>query len=207
MSNGSANSAALAAGGRGNPRSSGYERAQHDWYREPPWLVDALLDAEQFEGGVLDPACGGGTIPSRCLARGLLAIGSDIVNRGFGERQNFFVRTAPIDNIITNPPFNQAQQFVEHALKLTRRKVAVVQRLAFLEGQKRKRMFDGTPLARVWVSSRRACMPPGTGFITDSQRDQWGALRTQEGRGGAIAYAWFVWDHAHSGPPTLGWLP
>lgn len=206
MSNGAANSAALATGGRGNPRDSGYERVRDDWYREPPWLVDALLDVEPFVGGILDPACGGGTIPGRCLARGLLAIGSDIVNRGFGERQSFFVRSAPVDNIITNPPFNQAQEFVEHALTIARRKVAVVQRLAFLEGQRRKRMFERTPLARIWVSSRRACMPPGAGF-SDGQRDQWGALRTQEGRGGAIAYAWFVWDKAYSGPPSLGWLP
>ncbi len=206
MSNGATNSAALAAGGRGNPRSSGYKRVVGDWYREPGWLVDALLDVEAFEGGVLDPACGGGTIPARCLARGLLAIGTDIVDRGFGERQNFYVRTAPVDNIICNPPFNQAQQFVEHALTLARRKVAIVQRLAFLEGQKRKRLFEKTPLARIWVSSRRACMPPGIGY-SDGPRDQWGALKAQDGRGGAIAYAWFVWDHAYSGAPTIGWLP
>lgn len=193
MSNGATNSAALAVDGRGNPRSSGYKRVVNDWYREPSWLVDALLDVEAFEGPILDPACGGGTIPARCLARGLPVIGTDIVDRGFGERQNFFVRTAPVDNIICNPPFNLAQRFVEHALTLVRRKVAVVQRLAFLEGQKRRTMFVRTPLARIWVSSRRASMPPGQ--------------LAQEGRGGAIAYAWFVWDHAHVGAPAIGWLP
>lgn len=204
MSNGATNSAALACGGRGNPRSSGYDRAAEDWYREPPWLVDALLDVEHFDGAVLDPACGGGTIPSCCLSRGIPAYGADIVDRGW-EVADFFDQSQPWDNIITNPPFNRAQEFVEHALSLARRKVAIVQRLAFLEGQKRRRLFETTPLARVWVSSRRACMPPGAGW-GDGQRDQWGALRTQEGRGGAIAYAWFVWDKAHQGPPSLGWL-
>lgn len=24
---------------------------------------------------------------------------------------------------------------------------------------------------------------------------------------GAIAFAWFVWEWGHQGPPTLGWLP
>ena len=205
MSNGATNSAALAAGGRGNPRASGYARADADWYREPAWLVDALLDVEHFTGGVLDPACGGGTIPARCLARGMLAIGTDIVDRGFGERQNFFERKSPVDNIICNPPFNRAQKFVEHALSLTRRKVAIVQRLAFLEGQERRHMWEATPLARIWVSSKRACMPPGVGFAS-GERDRWGALKVQEGRGGAIAYAWFVWDHSHVGPATVGWV-
>jgi hypothetical protein len=24
---------------------------------------------------------------------------------------------------------------------------------------------------------------------------------------GMMAFAWFVWDHAHRGAPTIGWLP
>lgn len=198
--------AALSVGGRGNPRSSGYERAADDWYCEPPWLVDALLDCEQFVGSVHDPACGGGTIPARCLARGIPATGADIIARGFGEVEDFFLSSRRADNIIVNPPFDRAQEFAERALLLATRKVAIVQRLVFLESQKRRPWFQRTPLAHVWVSSRRACMPPGDGW-TDGQRAQWGALKHQKGRGGAIAYGWFVWDHAHSGPPTLGWLP
>jgi hypothetical protein len=41
---------------KGNARSSGYERHQHDWYRESPESVDMLLDVETFEGSTLDPA-------------------------------------------------------------------------------------------------------------------------------------------------------
>ena len=82
MSNGTGNSAALVAGGRGNPRSSGYERAANDWYREPAWLVDALLEHELFVGTIWDPACGGGTIPGRCKAWGYDTMASDIVDRG-----------------------------------------------------------------------------------------------------------------------------
>lgn len=201
--------AALAAGGRGNPRASGYERADADWYREPGWLVDALLDAEPIVGAVHDPACGGGTIPSRCLARGIPATGADMHDRGYGLPGSDFLAVdaslAPFDNIIVNPPFSLAQEFVEQALKLASRKVIIIQRLAFAEGQKRRRMFEATPLKKIWISSKRACMPPGAGF-TDGQRDQWGALKTQDGRGGAIAYAWFVWERGYIGRPEVGWL-
>lgn len=58
--------------------------------------------------------------------------------------------------------------------------------------KRRDSLFQKTPLARVWVSSRRASMPPGgTGIPA---------------KGGAIPYAWFVWEHRYSGPPVIGWL-
>jgi hypothetical protein len=52
-------------------------------------------------------------------------------------------------------------------------------------------MFPNQPLARVWVMSRRVPMWRG------EVRDEIGSL---------MAMAWFVWDHAHKGPPQLGWL-
>ena len=82
--------------------------------------------------------------------------------------------------------------FLLHALKLTTGKVALLARLALLEGQKRRALFQSTPLARVWVSSRRVSMPPGGTDIP--------------AKGGAIAYAWFVWERGYSGAPSLGWL-
>lgn len=198
--------AALGVGGRGNPRSSGYERTLNDHYVEPGWIVDALLDAEPFEGTIYDPACGGGNIPLRCRARGMESVGSDLVDRGFGETIDFFLVNEQHDNIICNPPFSLAQKFVEHALERTSKKVAIIQRLAFAEGQKRRLFFESTPISRILVSSRRACMPPGVGF-KEGQEAEWGALPNQPGRGGAIAYAWFIWTRHHKGPPTFGWLP
>jgi hypothetical protein len=49
-------------------RHSGYPRDQQEWYVEPRWCVELMLDqlerdGEPFEGEVLDPCCGGGTIP------------------------------------------------------------------------------------------------------------------------------------------------
>jgi hypothetical protein len=174
-------------------RASGYERVSNDWYVEPRWLVDALLDVEAFSGVCWDPACGGGNIPEALKMRGIFCRASDIANRGYGEISvDFLAGAGSADHIISNPPYGIIEAWIEHALACTTGKVAILARLALLEGQKRKAFFARTPLARVWVSSRRASMPPGGVDLPAS--------------GGAIAYAWFVWEHGHAGPATLGWV-
>ena len=140
---------------RAKAADSGYQRQPHDFYVEPPWVVEALLDVEQFVGLVLDPACGSGTIPFVCRQRGITATGSDIANRGFGDVMDFFDRREPVANIASNPLFALVERFVEHALTLAADKVAILGRLALLEGQRRRVLLERTPLARVWVFSRR----------------------------------------------------
>lgn len=195
---------------KGNPRDSGYARNANDWYVEPAEAAHALIDAERFEGETLDPACGGGNIVRVFRARGLDAWGTDLVMRYdqmetdgmprpmFGCTGDF-TRPVPdecysnVDNIVSNPPFKIAERFIVNGLKRARRKVALLQRLAFLEGQQRAALFLSSPLARVHVFSYRISMPPGgvTGI---------------EAKGGSVAFAWFVWEHGHQGPPTINWL-
>lgn len=178
----------------GNARSSGYDRNADDWYVEPAACVDALLDVEQFTGPVWDPACGEGNVLRRCAARSIGANGSDIVDRGCGAVQQDFL--APLGlrrlghDIICNPPFKDAQAFVERALVECEGKVAIVQRLAFLEGQKRREFFLRTGLSRVWIHSSRQSMPPGGSDLP--------------AKGGSVAYAWFVWARTTPGAPFLG---
>lgn len=171
---------------------SGYDRTEADWYVEPFWLVDALFAKEKFEGTCWDPACGGGTIPRAATRAGFTITGTDLIDRGFGGVENFFNTDLQVNNIISNPPFELLEPWLAKSLKSTTRKVALIARLAFLEGQKRKLMFENTPFSKIYVSSRRASMPPGGSTI--------------EPKGGAIPYAWFLWDHAHVGPATVHWL-
>ena len=173
-------------------RASGYDRVANDWYVEPRWAIDALLDAEPVSGLSWDPSCGGGNIPEAMKARGLECVASDIAPRGYGDVFDFLTSGERADNIITNPPYGVIEQYAQHALAATTHKVALLARLAFLEGRKRQAFFRSTPLARVWVSSRRMSMPPGGSGI--------------EAKGGAIAYAWFVWEHGYTGKPVLGWI-
>ena len=178
-----------------------YRRAKHDFYVEPHWLVNALLDVEMFTGTVLDPACGSGTIVSCCRERGIKATGADIVDRGFKhvQVQDFFERTEPVDAIICNPPYKLAQRFVERGLTLAP-KVVMLLRLVFVEGQRRKRFYAATPPARIWVTARRASIPDGA---HSGQRDRHGAVVQPEGKGGSVVYAWFVWQRGHRGDTIL----
>lgn len=178
------------------------ERVEDDWYVEPPRAVEALLDAERFCGTVYDPACGGGNIVEVCRARGLDAWGTDLIDRcgqKYGAAGIDFTTPVPehcrgnVDNIICNPPFKHAETFIRNGLDRARFKVAMLVRLAFLEGQRRRVMFKALPLARVLVFSSRISMPPGgQGIIA---------------KGGAVAFCWLVFDHDWRGPATLDWLP
>src|SRR5271169_4700473 len=94
---------------------SAYARAADDWYVEPPWVSERLLDAERFDGGAHDPACGAGTIPGVLEARGLPASGADIVDRAGGKfalRDCLIPIPSPVwPNIICNPPASKLVAF------------------------------------------------------------------------------------------------
>lgn len=165
------------------------------FYPTHPGATKALLSVEKFNGPIWECACGEGDMSRVLEAEGYQVISTDLVDRGFGESRIDFLMEweARAPNIITNPPFKNAKDFCDHAVNLTTGKVAMFLRLAFLEGVERGNWFPMTPLARVWVMSRRVPM----------HRER----LAQDGDGhGSIAFAWFVWDHAHEGPPTLGFL-
>ncbi len=187
---------------KGNDRNSGYDREADDWYVEPPRAWHALLDVETFEGGLWDPCCGLGTGPKVAAARGLPVRASDLVARGFdgADRANLFACSGGAANVVTNPPYDDISAVITHTLRLAQRKVALLLPLARLEGQKRGLLFQSTPFARLYAFSGRIACPPGrlAMHMTDRQRDD---------ESGAIAYAWFVWDHAHAGPATIHFLP
>ncbi|BBK30289.1 hypothetical protein EDC65_2265 [Stella humosa] len=169
-------------------------RPRDDFYPTPPSATEALLAVEDFSGLVWEPACGDGAITRVLQARGLEVVSSDLIDRGFGQVGVDFLldyRTRA-DCIVTNPPFKLAEPFIRHALGRVPGKVAMFLRLAFLEGIARRRLFQGTPIARVWVFSSRVALARNGEAMAN---------------GGMIAFAWFVWDPAHAGPPVLGWLP
>lgn len=169
-------------------------RPVNDWYPTPPEATLALLSREKFTGSIWEPACGDGAI-CRVLEQSGYSdvIASDLVNRGYGETPHDFLESSwKADNIITNPPFSLAQKFVEKSLAQTTGKVAMLCKLVFLEGQKRKSFFESTPLARVHVFSKRI------NFYREGQRGKLGTSM--------MCFAWFVWEHGYEGQPTISWL-
>lgn len=165
-----------------------------DFYPTPAWATLALLENERFNGDIWEPACGDGSMSEILKMTGSAIFSTDLYDRGYGKVGVDFLKADRLaDNIITNPPFNSAEGFLKKALSNSRKKVALLLRLAFLEGGNRYRtIFDQIPPSRTFVFSERITFYPA------------GAQRKGSG---TTAYAWFVWDHDHDGPPELRWIP
>ncbi|MDP4891058.1 hypothetical protein [Cypionkella sp.] len=165
-----------------------------DFYPTPSWATYALVDNEKFQGDIWESACGDGAMSEVLESTGANVQSSDLFDRGYGETGiDFRGASRKSDNIVTNPPFNAAEDFVHSGLKLAGRKFALLLRLAFLEGAGRQHsIFKKAPPSKVWVFSERITFYPKN--------------VVQKGSG-TTAYAWFVWDRDHSGPTQLCWLP
>ena len=172
------------------------ERAEHDYYATEPRATELLLGVEAFTGSIWEPACGEGHI-SRVLENvGYEVFSSDIVYRGYGwEHEIDFLEcvTPYADNIVTNPPYNKAKEFVEKALELIEDgfKVAMFLKLTFLESKGRKELFDKYPPKTIYVSRSRLNCAKNGDFTK---------------RGSAVCYSWFVWEKGFYGNPEIKWI-
>ncbi|WP_406672658.1 hypothetical protein [Natronospira sp.] len=163
-----------------------------DYFPTPAWATWALIDNERFEGGIWESACGNGAMSEVLKETGQQLQSSDLYDRGYGEAGIDFLETSRrADNVITNPPYNAAEGFVRSGLSASRKKLALLLRLAFLEGANRQRtIFSQVPPSRVWVFSERITFYPAGATIRGS---------------GTTAYAWFVWDKDSPGT-ELKWF-
>ena len=170
-----------------------WPRDDADWYVEPTWCSIRLFAVESFVGHVHDPAAGMGRIVEAARAHGLPATGADIVDRSFGFMvQDFALATEPVDNIVTNPPFALARQFVDHALELAKRKIAILFPIARLNAA---RWLEDTSFRQLWLLTPRPSMPPGEVI-----------LRGEKPGGGKTDFAWLVFEQGYTGEPAIGWL-
>lgn len=172
------------------------ERADKDYYATEPAATDWLCRLESFKGPILEPSCGEGHISRQLAAYGYDVVSRDLADRGYGEVADFLAdgNTRWDGDIVTNPPYAFAQEFVEKALDIIPegRKVAMFMKLTFLEGKRRAELFRNHPPKRVWVSrSRLKCARNG---------DFKGTV------GSATAYAWFVWVKGYTGAPVIHWF-
>ena len=166
---------------------------KHDYYATEPKAVELLLAEETFSHRIWEPACGEGHMSEVLKSHGHCVCSSDLIDRGYGEVMDFFAYNSPCDcDIITNPPYKYAKEFVEHALYLVAegRKVAMFLKLTFLEGKGRRNLFKNNPPKTVYVSSARLQCGKNGRFDGTSM----------------VAYAWFVWEKGYFGPTNIKWI-
>lgn len=172
----------------------GHKREKNDFYPTPASTTHALMKKEKFIGSIWECASGDGSMSKVLELYNGTVISSDI-RRGkniYGDAGvNFLKTNKKVDNIITNPPYSNAKEFIEHALKCADKKVAMLLKLVFLEGVTRYDLFTKTPLKTVYVFCKRQKITIRGEPMKNSSM---------------IAYAWFVWDKEYCGKPTIEWI-
>jgi hypothetical protein len=176
-----------------------WRRDPLDWYVEPEWCSERLFELEKFEGSIWDPAAGTGRIILTARAAGYAAGGTDIKSREFSPWHELDFFTSPdlissADNIVSNPPFGCAEEFAKLALRLAQRKVALLLPANWVQGDKRSRWLETTPLRKVLFLTPRPSMPPGAVVVSGGKSGN-----------GTTDYAWFIWEHGYGGKPEIGW--
>lgn len=178
------------------------EREDNDYYATDPIAIDKLLAAEKPYRIIWECACGQGHLSDRLKKHGFFVFSSDLIDRGYpGAMVKDFLTANPPPytcDILTNPPYKYAKEFVLRALDLVKpgRKVYMFLKLTFLEGKARYlELFSKYPPQTVYVFSERVLCAKNGEF-----------QRMKEGGGSAVAYAWFVWEKGYQGSTEVKWL-
>jgi len=183
----------------GSSQHSEGEREQNDYYATDPIAIKLLLNMHRFDRCIWEPACGEGHLSKEMLKMGYAVESTDLIDRGFGFGGIDFLQCNDEweGDIITNPPYTKAKEFIEHALRLIRpgKQVAMFLKVQFMEGKGRKKLFCSTPPKIIYVSSSRINCAKNGDFV---------GLRTSGGS--AVAYAWYVWEKGFNGDTIVKWF-
>lgn len=165
----------------------------HDFYATDPKAMEMLLAVETFSDTVWECAVGQGHLADVLKRKGYKVRASDLIDRGYANTEiiDFLSQCDTWEgDIITNPPYKYAKDFVETSMQLTSGKVAMFLKLTFLESKGRKELFEKYPPKVVYVfRGRIECGKNGV-FVGRS----------------AVAYAWFIWEREFKGEPIIRWL-
>lgn len=183
----------------GSSQHSNDERQEHDYYATEPRAVDMLCNLEKFNPSIWEPACGEGHISKALINNGYDVVSTDLIDRGYGGSPLDFLScsTPWKGDIITNPPYKFAKEFVYKALSLINNgsKVAMFLKIQFMEGKGRKSLFQEHPPKTIYISSSR---------LNCGKNGDFEGLRISGGS--AIAYAWWVWEKGNNEDTRLKWF-
>jgi len=160
------------------------------FFPTPVKAVKALLSRVPFDGLILEPACGKGSISSVLKAPpyNYEVQSSDLGNHDYGEKEiDFFTLKEPVPNIITNPPYGEIPRWIRHCLRLITKKVALLLPLDNLAGVTRYSIYKTSPPKLVLV------------FVRHLSFKETGETLKRE-------CAWFVWEKGYKGKPQVEWI-
>ena len=170
-----------------------------DYYATEPKATQILLNSYKFNKKIWECACGELHMSNVLKSNGYLVKNSDLILRTENiEQIDFLHFDGKWDgDIITNPPYKYAKEFVEKALSIINvgNNVAMFLKLTFLESKARRALFDNFPPKVILVSSSRLQCAKNGDF-----------KKYHSGTGTAIAYAWYIWEKGFAGDPIIKWV-
>lgn len=170
------------------------EREENDFYATDPIAAEWLINLEPLDKNIWECACGKGHLAKVFETHGYNVKATDLIDRGYGQGGvNFLTCNEKFDgDIITNPPYKYAEDFIQHALTLipNGKRVYMFLKVQFLEGKGRKALYEIYPPRFVYISSSRIpCSKNGKDFESSM-----------------IAYAWYVWEKGYHGDTIIRWF-
>jgi hypothetical protein len=171
-----------------------HDRDVNDFYATSPEALEKLLQHESFDN-VWECACGTGHLSKVLLEKGILGKESDLIDRGRGELIDFLNHNVDWrGDIITNPPYKFATEFVYKALDTLKdgRKVAMIFPQRYLSSKRRYKLFTEYPPKIVYAFSGRVSCALNGDFSLHSNS--------------AVDYLWIVWQKGYKGETILRWI-
>lgn len=178
------------------------EREINDFYSTDPASLQLFLDYKKIKEGttlnknIWECACGNGILSETLKKNGYQVLSTDLIDRGYGTSNIDFLKQKEKwkGDILTNPPYKYALEFVKKALELLEdgNECIMFLKVQFLEGQERRKFFDKFPPKYIYVNSvRQTCYLNG---------DMSKKLSS------ASCYCWFVWEKGWLGDPIVKWI-
>lgn len=176
------------------------DRESNDYYATDPYAIDILLKdgKAKLNKDIWECACGAGHLSERLKEYGYNVRSTDLINHGYGVDGIDFLRCNESwhGDILTNPPYKYADEFIDHALALikTGNKVFIFLKLQFLEGKRRRKLFEKHPPKTIYVSSSRIVCAKN------------GDFEKMKSVGSAVAYAWYEFVKGYVGETVIKWI-
>lgn len=179
------------------------QRAENDFYATDPHSLEIFLskldeDNIKLHENIWECACGQGHLSKVLKKQGYSVNSTDIIDRGYVDNIINFLTFNPgikfAGDILTNPPYKYAKEFVEKSLNNIFDGFYVIMflKIQFLEGKARKELFEKYPPKYVYVnSSRQLCYLNGDMSKKISS---------------ATCYCWFIWEKGYKGEPIIRWI-
>jgi len=185
----------------GSSTHSNYDRADKDFYATDLNAFKYLVEdgGVTLSSKVLEPCAGNGHLSEQIKRYGYNVISKDIIQRDYplDSTWDFLEQNEKWDgDIVLNPPYNKAKEFIEKSLDMIRDgdKVYAFLKLTFLESKSRRPLFDTKQLKTVYVSSSRlSCVKNGN-------------FNNKEFKTSAVCYCWYEFVKGYEDNPIIKWI-